>query len=799
MASRRAGVEFLMSARDEHGGGVHGEGPPWSEFRVIGKPLRKVDGLAKATGAALYTDDIALPGMLHAKTLRSPHAHALIKSIDTSRAEALAGVHAVVTGADFEIPYGVIPWTQDEHALALHKVRFVGDEVAAVAAVDEDTANAALALIEVEYELLQAFLDPHEALASSEPQIHPRPDRTGNISKHVELEFGSVQAGFEAAEETVEGDFFFHATTHAAIEPHCALANFSEEGLLTVWSSTQITHYVHRALARVLEINPARIRVIQPCLGGAFGGKSDPFSLEFVVARLSQKTGRPVKLLWTREEVFYAHRGRHAMHMHYKTGATRDGRIVAVDAKLLIDGGAYSSFGLVTTYYAGQLLTGPYAFPAYRFDSTRVFTNKPPAGPKRGHGSVQPRFAFEVQLDQLAEKLNIDPIEIRRINFVGADTHTVNGQRITSNGFLECLERVESESGWKERRGKLPPGQGLGIAGSMYISGTAYPVYPNDMPQAGIQIKLDRSGVVTVFTGGNDIGQGSNSMVAYIVAEELGLDHRLVRVVAADTDLCPVDLGAYSSRVTFMVGNAAIDAARKLRAQIVDSLAAEWEVEPGRVRLVEGHAIDLEDPARSLTSAEAFQIAEVRLGTLGSTGSYNAPTLGGDYRGGSIGASPAYSFTAHVVEACVSEETGRITLKNIWIAHDCGRALNPMLVAGQMEGSAYMGAAEALMEEHTIGRFGLHRGPNLLDYRLPTAADTPPLHALIVESLDPEGPYGAKEAGEGPLHPAIPAISNAVHDALGIRLTELPFTPGRVLAALRKKRRSSAQSAGAMG
>jgi len=322
----------------------------------------------------------------------------------------------------------------------------------------------------------------------------------------------------------------------------------------------------------------------------------------------------------------------------------------------------------------------------------------------------------------------------------------------------------------------------------MYISGTNYPVYPNNMPQAGVQLKVDRSGLVTIFTGGNDIGQGSNSMAAYLVAEELGMKVEDVRVVAADTDLCPVDLGAYSSRVTFMVGNACIDAARKLRKQIVTAVAGRWQVDEARVRMLEGAVIDLQDPAKSLTTAEAFHIAEEAYDTLGSTGSYNTPKLGGDYRGGTIGASPAYSFTAHVVELEVDEETGRITIDRVWVAHDCGRALNPMIVAGQMEGSAYMGAAEALFEEHGINRYGLVRAPSLLDYRLPTSVDTPDFHALVVESIDPEGPYGAKEAGEGPLHPVLPAISNAVYDAVGIRLKQLPFTPARVLAALRAAR-----------
>ncbi|MDA0668239.1 MAG: xanthine dehydrogenase family protein molybdopterin-binding subunit [Planctomycetota bacterium] len=771
-----------MAARDQHGS----EAPGDQGFRVVGKENRKVDGLAKATGEAIYTDDIMLPGMLHAKMLRSPHAHARVLSVDTSKAEALEGVVGVLVGAELPIRYGVIPWTPDENALATDKVRFIGDEVAAVAAVDEDTALEALDLIEVEYEILEAILDPQKALVTPEPAIHEGRKRRDNISKHVDLEFGDVDAQLEGADIVLEEDYSFHSTTHAPMEPHCAVAQPNSNGRLTLWSSTQITHYVHRALSRVLELDPARIRVIQPCLGGGFGGKSDPFSLEFVVAKLALKTGRPVKMLWTREEVFYAHRGRHPMQMHYRTTAKKDGTITSVDAKLLIDGGSYSSFGLVTTYYSGQLLTGPYNFPNYRFDSTRVFTNKPPNGPKRGHGSVQPRFAFEVQLDEIANRLGIDPIEIRRRNFIGADTETVNGQRISSNGFMQCLDEVEDASDWKARHGKLPHGRGLGVAGSMYISGTNYPVYPNKMPQAGVQLKIDRSGLVTVFTGGNDIGQGSNSMVAYLVAEELGLLPTSIHVVSADTDLCPVDLGAYSSRVTFMVGNAAIDGARKLRKQIIEAVAKHWEVEARDVRLMDGTVIDLSEAARSMTHVEAFHLAEELFDTLGSTGAYNTPELGGDYRGGTIGASPAYSFTAHAAEVEVDTETGRITVLKVWAAHDCGRALNPIIVRGQIEGSTYMGAAEVVLENHDLNRFGLHSGPSLLDYRIPTSLDAPDLEARIVESIDPEGPYGAKEAGEGPLHSTIPAIANAVFDAVGIRLRHLPFTPAKVLKALRE-------------
>jgi 4-hydroxybenzoyl-CoA reductase subunit alpha len=365
---------------------------------------------------------------------------------------------------------------------------------------------------------------------------------------------------------------------------------------------------------------------------------------------------------------------------------------------------------------------------------------------------------------------------------------TINGQRITSNGFMQCLDLVEKASGWKDRYGKLPRGRGLGVAGSMYISGTAYPIYPNEMPQSAVMVRVDRSGVIAVHCGASDIGQGSDSMLQYIAAEELGAPLSAVRVFSSDTDLTPVDLGAYSSRGTFMVGNAAIEACRKLKQQIQEAVAGEWNVSPKKVELAGGDAMFVEDTAMRMPIEKAYQIAEAKFGSLAAAGSYRTEQLGGNYRGGTIGASPAYSFTAHVVEVSVDEETGFIQVEKIWIAHDCGKALAPVLVEGQMEGSAYMGAAEAIMEAQTFHPTGLHRAPSLLDYKIPTSMDVPEMEALIVESQDPKGPYGAKEAGEGPLHPAIPAISNAVFDAVGIRLRRTPFLPRDVLEALRLQR-----------
>jgi len=787
-----------LAAAIERGEAPAHDPQPAEGFSVLGGRHRKADGHLKATGRAIYTDDITLPRMLHGKILRSPHAHAEIVAIDASKAEALPGVFAVITGSALPITYGVIPWTMDEQALCTDRARFVGDEVAAVAAIDEETATRALALIEVEYRVLAPVMDPFTATDPETPELFPG-RRKGNLTKRVKLEFGAVDEQLAAAHATIEGDYLFEATAHAPLEPHCVVAPFDPRGLLTVWSATQIPHYVHRTLTRVLELPADRIRVIQPALGGAFGGKSDPFGHEIFAAKLAMRIGRPVKFLLDREETFFTHRGRHPMHMHMRLAADADGRLTALDSKILIDGGAYTSFGMITAYYSGQLLTAPTGFETYRFDSSRVFTTKPPCGPKRGHGSVQPRFAFEIQLDKMAHALSLDPIELRRRNDVGPNTETVNGQRITSNGFLECLDVVEAASDWKARYGKLPYGRGLGIAGSTYISGTAYPVYPNEMPQSGVQVRLDRSGRAHVMCGASDIGQGSDTMLSLIVAEELGLLPDRVVVTSSDTDLSPVDLGAYSSRVTFMAGTACKVASQELAARVRQAVASKLEVPSSQIGCGDGRWFWTEDPDNGMTAAEAFVLAESAFGTLGATGGYDSdPTLGGKYRGGTIGASPAYSFTAHVAEVEVDVDTGVIRVHKIWAAHDCGFALNPQLVEGQIAGSVYMGWAEAVMEEQAFAyggpNPGLLRGPNLLDYRIPTSVETPEISCFIVESQDPNGPYGAKEAGEGPLHPILPAIANAVYDAVGIRLDRLPFHASTVRAALAEKAQRDAEA-----
>lgn len=772
----------------------------------LGRRTRKIDGAQKATGRLQYVDDLELPGMLQCKIKRSIRAHARILSVDSTEVEKHPGVHAVITGKDLPEKYGVIPWTRDERALCRDKVRFIGDGVCAVAADSEEIANWAIRNIRVEYEDLPAVLSTDDAARTGddeETKVNERAKK-GNITKRVDLSFGDVDKALADADVVVDDVFQFQGTTHAAIEPHCAIGDYdAARQLLTVISSTQVPHYLHRDLAEVLGVRQNQVRVQQPSVGGAFGGKSEPFDLEFCVAKLSMMTGRPVKCLYTREEVFYAHRGRHPMRMHFKCGAKKDGTLTAVKSHIDIDGGAYASFGMITAYYAGQLLTGPVGMENYAFTATRYYTNKAACGPKRGHGSVQPRFGFEIHLDMLAEKLGMDPMAFRTKNFVGEGKKTINGQQLGSSGLVECLDSVRKASDWDTRRAKLPRGRGLGVATSMYISGTNYPIYPNDMPQSGVQVRIDRSGRVVIFSGASDIGQGSDSVLAQICSEELGVAIDDVQVVTGDTDLCPVDLGAYSSRVTLMMGHAALEACRTVRRKTIEAVVAFWNRDdeataltggtctPDDVRLEDGRIWYLKDTSLGLSIVEAFCIAEAHWGTLGATGSYRTKERGGDYRGGTIGSSPAYSCTAHVADVEVCEATGKIFVRKIWVAHDCGRALNPVLVEGQMEGSTYMGFAEVAMEEMLYGenevRKGMLVGPSLLDYRIPTTLDTPALEALIVEKPDPNGPYGAKEAGEGPLHSTIPAVANAIYDAVGIRLTELPFTPAKVLQALKNR------------
>ncbi len=758
--------------------------------RVVGRPHPKVDAAAKVAGQTKFADDLFLPRMLHCKILRSKVAHARLLRVDASRALARPGVVAVATGKDLPIAFGILPVSQDEHALVPDRVRFVGDPVAAVAAIDEDAAFDALDAIEVEYEPLASIGSIEEAVARPEPRIHDYGDR-GNFHKLVSMEFGRVEEGFARADRVYEDLFFYEGNTHLPLEQHAAVADFGPDGKLTLWSSTQTPHYVHRALAKVLQMPAARIRVLATPNGGGFGGKSDPFNHEIVVAHLSRVTGRPVKICLTREEVFYCHRGRHPTLMKVRTGVKTNGAITAMHFQTVLDGGGYGSYGVASTYYTGALQTVTYEVPAYRFDGARVFTNKPPCGPKRGHGTPQPRYALEVQLDKIACDLGLDPADMRKAHLQPAHSLTANFLRIGSMGLGPCIDKVVAASGWRRRRGRMPPGRGLGMACSSYICGAGLPIYWNAMPQSGVQLKLDRSGGVTVFCGSTDIGQGSDSVLAYIVAEVLGVAPLDIRVVTGDTDLTPVDLGSYSSRVTLMTGNAALQAAERAREILAPAAAEKLGVPAARLVFADGRVFDVEDPERGLAFADAVVAAESKVGTIGTVGSYTPPPSAGRYRGAGVGPSPAYSYSAAVAEVEVDPETGIYRVPRVWIAHDVGKCINPALVMGQVEGSVYMGLGEILMEEMAyrtdVGGNVVHKFPSMLEYKSPTTKEMCEVETFLIEDPDPNGPFGAKEVGQGPLLPIPPAVANAIFDAVGVRVDEVPATPEKVFQALRWK------------
>jgi len=766
-----------------------------TEFRLVGKPFRRVDGRAKVTGQTRFADDVEFPRTAYLKLVRSTVPHARIRNIDFTAALEMDGVLGTLVGEELPDSFGIMPVSEDEHALAVGKVRFVGDPLAAIAAVSEDIAHAAALAVKVEYDALATIGSVEEALTTPEPRIHDYGDH-GNIHKNVSLKFGDVEQGFDDADLVLEDHFFYEGNNHLALEQHSAVAMTEDDDRVTVYSSTQCPHYVHRALTRTLGIPASRIRVIACSNGGGFGGKSDPFNHEIVVAKMALKLGRPVKITLTREEVFYCHRGRHPVQMHLKTGFKKDGTLTSQHLRTTLDGGAFGSYGVASTFYTGALQTTTYKLPNYWFEGARAFTNKPPCGPKRGHGTPQPRFGYEVQLDKAAHVLGIDPAELRLKNLVAPDSITANWLRIGTVGLQQCIEAVVRGSNWGERYGKLPEGRGLGLACSAYMTGAGLPIYWNHMPQSGVQLKLDRSGNVAVFCGETEIGQGSDSVLAMTVAEVLGIDLGDIRLCVGDTDLTPVDLGSYSSRVTLMVGHAARQAAGRARDKIAEAVGEHMEVPKASLVFAERSVFPAHAPDRAIGFNEAVVIAESRFGTLGTTGSYTPPRSPGRFRGAGVGPSPTYSYSAAIIEVEVDPGTGIYDVDKVWIAHDIGRALNPVLALGQIEGSVYMGLGEAMMEEQAFRRLPrklssslVHKMPSMLEYKSPGFHDMPDIVSYMIETDDERGPFGAKEAGQGPLLPIMPAVANAIFDAVGVRVDQVPIHPEMVLKGLLAKKK----------
>lgn len=752
-----------------------------SKHTAIGIDAPRTDAWAKVTGSARYTDDFSLPGMLHGALKRSPVAHALIKSIDVSRARAMPGVKCVLTGADLlAVRYGnwrLFPATQDEVALARDKVRFIGDEVAAVAAIDRDTAIEALEAIIVEYEPLPALFDVDAALAEGAPRIH-EPTK-GNVSVTRKIEYGDLAAGFARADYVCDDEFQMQPVSHAYLEPCSVLAESDGQGRVTLHASTQAPYIIQCLLASALGLRENEVRVIKPFVGGGFGGKMELRVWDVCAAEMARRTGKPVKFTLSRAEELGAGRRRHPMRLRSRVGFTRDGLITAKDFTVHLAGGAYNSMGPTATFLVGNFGAMLYRYPAYRYAGFHVYTNQTPAGAMRGFGAPQALFAAESQMNQAAAELGIDPIDIRLKNAMRPGDVIPDVATVSTCHFVDALEKVAQMSDWRKRREVRPePGatvvRGVGVGCFSFISGGNFNWFNTRQPYSSAEVHAHDDGTVRLLTMASDIGQGSDTVLQQILAEALGLRLEDVSLVASDTAVTPSDLGTWGSRVTLMAGNAVVDAAEKIKAQVFSAAALhldlniihELECKDGRVQ-VKGK------PERSISFGEAVAMAQRydRGVPLVARGSYTP-------RGKGI-VTPTFSFGAQVVEVEIDRETGRTKLDRVWTAHDCGVPLNPMSVEGQVAGSVQMGLGYALTEE-LVTEGGRTVNASFLDYKMPTSLDMPSfMESATIGSYEPLGPFGAKESGEGPVSPTAPAIAEAIYHASGVRHRVLPITQER--------------------
>ncbi|MBL8665619.1 MAG: 4-hydroxybenzoyl-CoA reductase subunit alpha [Candidatus Odyssella sp.] len=764
--------------------------------RSVGEYVPMVDGPEKVTGRAKYTADMLDAPALEAAIFRSPYAHAEIIDLDLSAALAVPGVRAIVTGDDCDMTYGVLPIAYTEYPMARGRTRYKGEPIAAVAADTIHAAKEAVAKIRLKAKELPAYFSAKAAKAPGAVQLLEQ--RPGNIERDVFFDLGEVDKGFAEADAVLEHEFHAAEVCQAQTEMHAALAEYdAQRDRLTVWCSTQVPFYVHLMLARTMKMDKAKIRVVKPFIGGGFGCRTETLQPELICAQLARKAGQRVRLVVNREETFITHRGRPESDVRMKMGMTKDGRITAVEMEQDQRGGAYSSYGVVTILYAGSMMFGIYDLQAARYVGRRVLTNTPPCGAFRGHGTVNTRFAFESMLDMLAEKLGLDPFEVRRKNLLKAPTFTLNDLMVNSYGLPECIDWVEKASRWQQKRQGLPPRadgrkRGIGFACSHYISGASKPVNWTGEPHATVNLKLDFDGSITLLTGAAEIGQGSSTILVQVAAEVLGLSMDRFRIIASDSAVTPKDNGSYSSRVTFMVGNAALQAAQNLKAVLVAAAAKKLEAKPEDIEVL-GEVYRAASQDKGLTFQEVVVEALKDTGTITVKGNFNTipESWGGKkYRGAAIGGTMGFSYAAQAVQVAVDEETGEVEVEDVWVAHDCGKALNRLTVEGQIQGSVWMGMGQAMSEE-TDYYHGLPVTPNFLDYRIPTIQDSPPIHTHIVESNDPYGPFGAKEAGEGSLASFIPAVANAIHHATGLRFRDTPFTPDKIFAALDKRARNA--------
>ncbi len=749
--------------------------------KIIGESIPRLDALEKVTGRAIYTDDLKLPGMLHGVLLRSPVPHARIKRIDVSRARALPGVKDVVCGADTpQIKYGnwrLVPDSQDELPLAVDKVRFIGDEVAAVCAIDRETAERACQLIEVEYEELPAVYTVEEAMAEGAPAIHE--EHADNVSLQREIVHGDLEEAFACADYVREDVFTTHAVSHAYLEPCSSVAAPEEEGRVTLWTSTQVPYIVQCLLASTLGIHENDVRVIKLNVGGAFGGKMELRPWEFCAAFMARRTGRPVKFTLTRQDELAFGRRRHPMTLRSKLGLTRDGLITGRNFEVLLDGGAYNAMGPTAAFLCGNFGGMLYRFPAYRYLGRHVYTNKPPASAMRGFGAPQALFAGETQMNLAAEELGIDPIELRLRNAMEAGDEIPGVARIGSCGFKESLVKVREMSDWDARRAQPSAGRGLGIGCYSFISGGVFNWFDTKYDFAACEVRLFDDGTAHLLTMAAEIGQGCDTVLRQILAAELGISISKIRLTAGDTAVTPkADLGTWGSRVTLMMGNAVLDAVRQIKDMLIPVLFSEYDLNQIHdVGFADDRVFVKVKPKRGMSLAEcAYKALRARRGKmLSATGAYTPRNKGL--------VSPAFSFGAQVADVEVDRETGLIRVHKMFTAHDCGVPINEMAVEGQLEGSIHMGLGYALCEELHV-EDGVTLNDTFLDYKIPAAEDMPLSESAAIETYEPAGPFGAKEAGEGLVSPTAPAISEAVWQATGFRCTDLPITPQKILEGL---------------
>lgn len=747
-------------------------------YSVVGKRVKNKDAVAKVTGKAVFTADIKLKGMLFGRVLRSKVAHAKILNIDVSKALELKGVKAVVTCADTPlIKYSIHPLMADKLAFEDMKVRHVGDEIAAVAAVDEETAAKAISLIKVDLEELEGVFDPVEAMKDGAPQLHDHVEN--NISKQFVMDCGDVEQGFTQSDFVMEKTFTTQAQAHCSIETHVCVADYIPDGQVTVWVNTQAPHPLKHRISQVLSIPPERIRVIPPFIGGAFGGKIDLDTTHVACVLLSRKTGRPVKIVNTREDQFTATRIRHPTICTLKFGFNRDGTIVAKQAKAIIDNGAYNSHGPSVMGYHNVMFSSLYRVNNIFYEGSLVYTNKNYGGACRGYGDPQATFAQETMLDMIAEKLEMDPIELRLKNANRPDEKTANAVQITSCGLSETLEAAKKASNWSEKMRAKKKYRGLGVASMIYTGGGSR---GSGFNYSGATIKMDSAGTIFLHTGATDIGQGSNTTLTMIAAETLGMEPEQIRLIASDTDATLPCMGTFGSRVTFCAGNAVAQASQALRKKILAQAAKILAVPVDQLTLKDRSVFVSEEADKTASFAQIGAVSYARnQEVLNGSGYYDGPEVDPDFDPKSYYAypGPAMTFATHLAEVEVDPETGKVELINFYAAHDSGKIINPLMAEGQIEGGAVMGFGWALTEDFKLDK-GKMLNPNFHDYKIFSIKDIPDITPILVETTDPNGPFGAKGLGECAMVPTAPAILNAIYDAVGIRICDMPATSEKV-------------------